>query len=103
MPKEELTTHRLRREARSERAAERAHKANIRIANNERAARALSVLRSYERSYDRGEGVDTALVDLLADLMHWGSAKRRHSAYDKFEGALDTARGHFEAEELGVL
>lgn len=72
-------------------------------ANNQRAARALKILKIYERDYDNGEGVDTALVDLLADLMHWGSRKRRHSAYDKFEGALDSARNHFEAEEAGIL
>lgn len=71
----------------------------IRAANNRRARRALAVLRQYERDNDPGSGVETALVDLLADLMHWGSAKRRHSAYDKFEGALDTARGYFAAEQ----
>lgn len=55
----------------------------IRTANNRRARRALKVLQAYEKANDPGSGVDTAIVDLLADLMHWGSARRRHSAYDK--------------------
>lgn len=72
--------------------------------NNYRAKRALYILQTYERDFEGPhEGVDTSLVDLLADLMHWGSAKRHHSAYDKFEGALDRARGHFAAEEAGIL
>lgn len=71
----------------------------IRKVNNRRARRALAVLRAYEKANDPHGGVETALSDLLADLMHWGSAKRRHSAYDKFEAALHFARECFAAEE----
>ena len=74
--------------------------------NNTRARRGLKTLQAYKQISGEGyasESVDTALVDLLADLMHWGSHKRRHSAYDKFEGALAVARDHFESEELGIL
>lgn len=74
-------------------------KAFIRQENNERARRALEVLKAYEKANDPGCGVETALSDLLTDLMHWGSRKRRHSTTDKFEVALDKARGYFAAEE----
>jgi hypothetical protein len=70
--------------------------------NNTRARRGLKTLQAYKKISGPGyamESVDTALIDLLADLMHWGSHKRRHSAYDKFEGALAQAREHFAYEE----
>lgn len=73
---------------------------SVRVKNNRRARRALAVLRAYERANDPGGGVETALADLLADLMHWGSRKRRHSSIDKFEAALDFARGCLASEEL---
>ena len=75
------------------------NKRQIAAANNRRARRALVVLQTYEKANDPGSGVDTAIKDLLTDLMHWGSAKRRHSAYDKFEGALATARDYFATEQ----
>lgn len=69
--------------------------------NNLRARRGLKTLKAYKAingSGYAGESVDEALSDLLADLMHWGSRQRRHSAFDKFEGALETARMNYAAE-----
>lgn len=43
-----------------------------------------------------GTDRETALVDLLADLMHWARAENQ-----SFDDALSTARMHFEEEEEG--
>lgn len=67
-----------------------------RRSNNRRARHALAVLRVYAKG---NIDVETACADLLADLMHWGSRKRRHASLDRFEAALDRARGYFAAEE----
>jgi hypothetical protein len=70
--------------------------------NNTRARRGLKTLQAYKQISGSGyamESVDTALIDVLTDLMHWGSRIRRHSSLDKFESALAMARVHFVAEE----
>lgn len=74
--------------------------------NNTRARRGLKALQAYKTISGPGyanEDADTALTDLLTDLMHWGSRRRRHSAIDKFEAALDTAHHHFAFEEAEAL
>jgi hypothetical protein len=71
--------------------------------NNRRARLGLQTLQAYKKLNGPGyanEPIETALYDLLTDLMHWGSRRRRHGKYDKFERALETARGHFKAEEV---
>jgi hypothetical protein len=44
------------------------------------------------------EGEQTALVDLLADLMHWARVMGDDENGMDFDDALDTARMHVDAE-----
>lgn len=63
--------------------------------NVTRARRAAGILRSYKSEHEpKGEDDQTALTDLLADLMHFSGR-----ADDvRFDRALESARMHFEAE-----
>jgi len=59
--------------------------------NNDRAQWAAAALRWFQR--ETGTDDDTALCDLLCDLMHW--CDRNNSDFD---GALSTARMRYRAE-----
>jgi hypothetical protein len=64
--------------------------------NDGRAYWAATALRRFQR--ETGTGNETALSDLLCDLMHW--CDRNHT---NFDGAVSTARMHYEAETLPNL
>jgi hypothetical protein len=59
--------------------------------NGSRAEWAGAALSAFMR--ETGTDQEDALVDLLADLMHWAD----RNGYD-FDAALERARGHYEAE-----
>lgn len=72
--------------------------------NPKRARRGREMIKLYRERFDGpNEDFETVLTDMLADLMHWGSRKRSHRKYSRFEFCLERARNHFEAEEAGVL
>jgi hypothetical protein len=62
-----------------------------------RADRAANTLLAYAQRYDDGTDVETALTDLLADVMHMLD---QHYGFD-IDEALGTARMHFDAETHG--
>ena len=62
--------------------------------NDDRAAWAASALAAFSQA--TGADEDTALGDLLADLMHWCDRNN----FD-FDAALDRAHWHYEAETCG--
>lgn len=59
--------------------------------NYDRAAWADKAISAFRK--ETGMDIDTALLDLLADLMHWSDRAR----YD-FDDALSRAREHYQAE-----
>ena len=61
------------------------------LANGRRRLRAEKALGSYLNTEKEAQ---TALIDLLADLMHWAVARKDTA----FAGALETAEMHFLEE-----
>ena len=64
--------------------------------NHERANRAADIIRGY-KSRVTGEDAATCLRDVLADLMHFATAKRI-----SFEDKLVAARNYFDDELSGL-
>lgn len=65
--------------------------------NAERRVRAQIALDAYLAIPDTDTDKDSALIDLLTDLMHW-AGHRPPGAVDEFDNALRMARFHYEAE-----
>jgi hypothetical protein len=68
--------------------------------NTDRAKRAKAALKRYNGDNDP----ITNAIDLLADLQHfYNLAHARDNTHPTFDEALETARGHFEAEQKGEV
>lgn len=66
--------------------------------NADRARRAEAALQGYNDDYD----TVTNAVDFLTDLQHfYHLAHAKDDTHPTFEEALESARGHFEAERNG--
>ena len=64
--------------------------------NADRAKRARAALKRYNGDNDAA----TNAVDFLTDLQHfYNFAQAKDIAHPTFEAALESARGHFEAEQ----
>jgi hypothetical protein len=80
------------------------------VTNAERAKRARAALRKYRvdnnaaKRYSDHYEPATSVVDFLADLQHfYNLAQAKNIAHPTFEDALESARGHFEAEQQEAL
>jgi hypothetical protein len=62
--------------------------------NDSRSEWAGAALSAFMR--ESGTDQEDALVDLLADLLHWTDRNSQD-----FDAALERARGHYEAETAG--
>lgn len=65
--------------------------------NRERANRGADIIDTYRHTYEEWEPDHEVLADILADLMHTAAGQ----AQLDFEGCLETARLHYEAERKG--
>jgi len=65
--------------------------------NTKRATRAAKTVKAHTVLTGGGDGLQTDMVDLIADLMHL--AARKNLDFD--DDVLRIARDHFQAEERG--
>ena len=65
--------------------------------NRERAERGSDIIDKYRHTFEEWEPDHEVLTDILADLMH---ASAGQSQLD-FDGCLEIARQHFNAEQHG--
>lgn len=73
------------------------------IDNQHCVERASESIAEYGERWDRGEPLDTTLVDLVADLMHWCHERDKTGNGANWSEIEAQAARHFEAELEGVL